>query len=459
MERVSTGISGLDGILRGGVPEGATVLVAGKPGTGKTIFAHQMAFYNSSPGRKVIYLTTLSEPLIKVMKYQQEFTFFNFSNFQHNFIYQDLGSLLRNKGPSGALNAIDDLLKRHEPFLAIIDSIKTVFDILNSSLECREFLVDLSVKLATWGCTTLLLGEYSEEELDVRPESAIVDGIIYLYAEDKKQQRRYLRVLKMRGTGYTGGENILFITERGIAIFPRVHPKVSAQSYECLTERISTGIAGLDEMTGGGIPRGTTTLVSSSSGTGKTILALHYAYAGLCQGENIIYVTFEENPNQILYTSANMGISLQPYMQNSQMQLQHISPIELNVDEHLYHIQKLCGKHGAKRVIIDSISSFEIGMEDKFKYTDYIWAMTDYFKTRGVSTLLTNEIHASEQASTITKHGISYLADNLLLLRFIESDMDIKCYLRVIKMRTSHHYTKMREFHIGSTGVAIGASL
>ncbi|HUW64714.1 MAG TPA: ATPase domain-containing protein [Spirochaetia bacterium] len=457
MQKVSTGINALDAILGGGIPEGATVLVVGRPGSGKTIMAQQMMFHNASPENKVIYMTTLAEPQVKVLKFQQEFSYFDRSKFQQAVIYHDLGSALRKGGPSQALAVIDEVLKQHQPRLFILDAMKSLADMMPSPTDYREFLLDLSLRLATWGCTALLLGEYSEEEIEDRAESTIVDGIILLYGtEEKKHQKRYLRILKMRGTGYASGETVFRITEEGINIFPRLHPVVRNQEYIQFTGRISTGVPGLDELMDGGIPRGNTTLVSGSSGTGKTMLALHYGLAGLLAGETTVFVTFEENPSQFVGNAMVLGIDLRPYIESGHLHLIHISPIELEVDEHVFRIQKTVRDTYAGRLIIDSISSFEVGMGDKEKYTDYIWALTDFFKTQGVNVLLTHEMHEVTSVSVLTKHGISFVADNLLLLFYLEQGAEVKRFLRVLKMRGSNHSTLLRELRIGNHGLSLG---
>jgi len=456
LERISTGINELDEMLCGGYPEGSTILIVGRPGTGKTIFAHQMMFHNATPAKKAIYLTTLAEPQVKVMRFQQELDFFDHAKFQKTVIYHDLGSILRRRGSSQCLAYISELLQKYQPSLTVVDAVKSLADMIPSFTEFREFLLDLSLRLATWGCTALLLGEYSEEDIEVRPECAIADGIVYLSGtEEEKRQKRYLRIMKMRGTGYVGGQVMYLISEKGLQIFPRLKPEVGMQSYGLFTDRISTGLAGLDEMTGGGITRATTTLLSGSSGTGKTVLALHFAYAGLVAGEAAVYVSFEENPGQLTSSARRLGLDLQPYIDSGQFHLLHVSPIELDVDEHTFIIQKLVREAGALRLVIDSISAFEIGMADKIQYTDFIWALSDYFKTCGVSLLLTHELHDWSQASEITRHGISYLADNLLLLRFLEHGLDVTRYLRVVKMRGSGHVTKMRELRIGDGGMEL----
>lgn len=456
MDRISTGVHALDNILGGGFPEGSTVLVVGKPGSGKTILAHQIVFHNASEDNKVIYLTTLSEPQVKIMKFQKEFEFFDKAKFQSSVIYQDLGSVLRKRGYTHSLIVIDELLRKHQPKLIVIDTLKTLADMVPSMLEFREFLLDLSLRLATWGCTAVFLCEYAEEEISIRPESAIADGIVYLSGtEEKKQQKRYLRILKMRGTGYEGGENVFKITSKGIEVFPRLNPDVSNQTYELFKTRVSTGIKGLDEMMGGGIPKGSTTMVSGASGTGKSLLSFHFAYSGLLAGEPVVYVSFEENMGQIIYRAGNLGMDLSPYIESGLFKLIYVSPMELDVDEHIYSIQKAVAESGAKRLVIDSISAFELGMKDKIKYTDYIYALTDYFKTHGVTVLLTHEMHDSLSVSELTKYGISYIADNLLLMRFIEEGFEVKRYLRVVKMRSSSHDTILRELYIDDRGLTV----
>lgn len=271
-------------------------------------------------------------------------------------------------------------------------------------------------------------------------------------------QKRYLRILKMRGTDFLGGENVFQITADGIQVFPRINSlpadRLFDQSLDDLPERLGTGLPGLDEMMGGGIPRGTATLVSGASGTGKTLLALNFATAGLESGESAVYVTFEEHPRQILDGARRLGLDLGHHLEAGRLKMLYVSPMELDVDINVYQIQKLVHDHKAARLVIDSISAFEIGMNDKIKYTDYIWALTDYFKAREVSVLLTHEIHNGELFE-MTKHGVSYVADNLILLRFLEQGLDLKRYLRVVKMRASSHTTMLRELLIGPMGISL----
>lgn len=456
MDRISTGILVFDQILGGGLPKGSTILLAGRPGTGKTILAHQMMFQNAGIDDKALYVTTLSEPQIKIIKFQQEFSFYDIDKVQKSIIYKDLGGVLRKEGPTQAVKLLDNYLKEYQPKMIFIDTIKTFADIIPNSMEFREFMTDLSVRLTTWGCTTILLGEYSEEDIENRPESAIADGIIYLYGtEEKRQQKRYLRVLKMRGTNHSNGEAVFKISSDGLNVFPRLNSTLMLQDIAQYSERVSSGVPKLDQLMGGGIPKASTTLVTGPSGSGKTMLALSFALAGIKSGIVTVFVSLEENPLQIINNFIQIGQDIRPYIEEGVLHILYVSPVELDVDEHVYRIQELARDVGAERLIIDSISSFEVGMSDKVKYTDYIWGLTDYFKSHGVSVLLTHEMHDASTLSALTKHGVSFVADNLLLLVFKEEGKYLNRYLRVVKMRGSGHSTELKELIIDQTGVSI----
>jgi circadian clock protein KaiC len=348
MNRLPTGVDALDHILQGGLPSGSTVLLTGSPGTGKTILANQIVFNNASADSRVLYLTTMSEPQAKILKFQNEFSYFDIEKFQSCVFYYDLSAVLRRDTAGNVLSLIDELLHKHQPAIVVIDTIKVLDDIVSSAFGIREFILDLSMKLAVWDCTALLIGEYGEGEIMARPESAIADGIIYLYGtEEKKYQKRYLRILKMRGTDYYQGEIFFKIKNSGLEPYPRLNPDISVQSYiRDYTRRVSTGVAAIDNMMGGRIPESTVTLVSGGAGTGKTVISASFAFNGLTNGEAVIYVTFEENPAQFVNSARSIGFDIKPYIETGQLTLIHVSPVELNVDEHIFMIQEHVRKQG-----------------------------------------------------------------------------------------------------------------
>lgn len=458
MDRITSGIESLDYVLHGGIPAASSVLIVGNPGTGKTILVNQIVFNNASADNKVLYFATMSEPQVKIMKFQQEFSYFDINKFQQSVIYCDLGSVLSKDGTKRALAYIDELLLEYQPKIIVIDTIKTLSDMIQSNLEIRKFMLELSTKLAVWECTTFYLGEYTEKEIEERPESAIVDGIIYLSGtEEKKFQKRFLRILKMRGTGFESGEIFFRITSDGFVLFPRLHSDVSDEIYSRnFSQRLSSGNQNLDKLLGGGIPRSTVTIISGGTGTGKTLMSVNFAFGGLKNGESVVYATFEENPKQLINSALSIGIELAPYLESGKLIIIHVSPVELDLDEHIFLIQTYIRKMKASRLIIDSISSFELGVEDKIKYTDYIWSLTNFLKAEGVTTIMVHEIHESMHVLELTKYGISFVADNLILLQSKEIGLDIKRYIRVVKCRSSYHEMGLKEYRITQDGILIG---
>ena len=459
MERLKTGIRGLDQVLQGGIPRYSTILIAGSPGSGKTILSQNILFnYNRASGLNVLYLSTISEPQFKVIRFQQEFSFFNSEAFMDTVIYQDIGSIIRTKGIKQTLEIVDELVQQLQPALIAIDSIKAIADMLPSALAFREFISDLNIKLSLWECTVLLVGEYNEEEISRRPESAVVDGIIYLYgAEEKKFQKRYLRILKMRGTSYEAGEHLLKISQEGVNIFPRLNPLFSGsgQTYSHDFQRQSTGVPGLDQMLGGGIPAGTTTLISGETGTGKTLLALSWIVQGARENEPGLFVTYDENPLQLKRNASSFGWRADNFLKRNLLDFFYVSPIELEVDQHIHEIQQKALEMQVGRIVIDSISSFEIGMSDKYKYTDYLWGLTSFFKMQGISLTIITESLYSQGSLELTKHGTSYLADNIIILSYLRDGFETRRLLEVRKMRGSRHLATAREYMISSRGPVV----
>ncbi|MEW6182902.1 MAG: ATPase domain-containing protein [Bacillota bacterium] len=325
MKRLRTGIHGLDRILSSGIPEYSSVFIAGAPGTGKTILT-QNILHNLAKEAKVLYISTLSEPQIKVIRYQQELTFFDPDAFMKRVIYHDIGGIIRQDGARRGLEEIERLVREHRPIAVAVDSIKAIVDLIGSNLEFREFISDLTVRLAAWECTALFVGEYSEDELASRPETAIADGIFFIYGmEEKKHQKRYLRVLKMRGADYASGEHLLKITKDGVKIYPRLNPVVADQSYLAFGNRQATGVSGLDRMLGGGIPAGATTLIAGSTGTGKTLLGLSWLIQGARENESGMIASFEENPLNLKWCTRTFGWELDSLEKQNLIRFFHFS--------------------------------------------------------------------------------------------------------------------------------------
>jgi circadian clock protein KaiC len=243
LERLSTGSAPLDAILGGGIPAGSVTVVAGEPGAGKTVFTLQTLFHHARQGKKCFYFTTLSEPALKIIRYMQLFSFFDARLVEERVVFADLGSTLRQDGAEKALTQIIQYVESEEPDLVAIDSFKAIHDLLPSAAHGRAFVYDLAVGMAAWGATTLLVGEYTLEDIGVAPEFAIADGIVRLSNErEALTTARQFEIVKMRGANYVTGRHFFEIGADGLSFYPRVRgPEMIDEPPVDLTERAATG--------------------------------------------------------------------------------------------------------------------------------------------------------------------------------------------------------------------------
>jgi len=459
LERVSTGVERLDEMLDGGIPRYSTVFIAGLPGTGKTILSQQALFANARQGRTGLYLSTISEPPIKVLRFLQGLTFFDPDLFGRKVIYGDLGSPLRSGGPQEMAKALDTMVREYRPELLVIDSFKALRDTIRDILAFREFTNDIAIRLAAWEVTALLVGEYSETDAHEGPEFAIADGIIYLYGtEEAEKQKRFLRIIKMRGTSFYAGEHYFDITKDGIAIFPRLAPQVVGE-YAAPTRRVGSAIEGFDDMLGGGLYEATSTMISGSTGSGKTLVAMSFAVASARQGRPVLYVSFEESAQQVARNSEGLGWGVAQLQRQGLLEILHVSPSELNIDRHAYVIMERARSLGARMVVIDSITAFQAAVPDPAKYQSYMWAINDHFKRAGVTILMTTEVAGILGPLEISAQRVSFVADNVIFLRYIEIDGEIAHGVGVLKMRGSQHDRHLRELIIDPPRIAVGRPL
>jgi circadian clock protein KaiC len=458
LERLSTGSAPLDAILGGGIPTGSVTVIAGEPGSGKTIFTLQALFHHARQGKKCLYFTTLSEPALKVIRYMQLFSFFDARLLDERVVFADLGSTLRSGGVEPALAQMLQRVESEEPDLVAIDSFKAIHDLLPSDGHSRLFVYDLAVSMAAWGATTLLVGEYEPEHIGTAPEFAIADGIVRLTTERQGlTTARQLEVLKLRGANYVTGRHFFEMSADGLTFYPRVRgPEMTGEPPVDLADRVPTGVSGLDALLLGGVPRASATMVEGGTGTGKTLLGLHFLLEGVRRGEPGILFTLEETPEQIRAIANNFGWKLAPLEAQGRLLISYTSPVELLTDRFLDVVRRQVERVGARHAVLDSLTSMALGVPSERRFRELVYALSKHFRAAGVTPFMTMEVAELLGAAQLTGHGVSSTADNLILLRYVEVDGRLERAVSVLKARGTGHVTELRRFKIDGRGAHVG---
>jgi len=439
------------------VPAGSVIFVTGLPGSGKTILCEQALFANAAVIPSVLYATTLSEPPVKMLQFSSKFSFFKPALLESVVHYSDLGSALREEGPAGLLKRLEELIRELRPGFMVLDSFRVLREYFTDAKDFREFASDLMIMLAAWEVTSFLVGEYRIEDTETDPEFAIADGILHLSGTNESiRQKRYLNILKMRGTDAFLGRHFFEIADDGLHVYPRIVPHVS-QDYLLGPRRIGTAIEGLGEMLRGGLYEGGVALISGGSGSGKTLVAASFAVECARRGEAALYVSFEESPQQLTDNCGRLGWDVSDLATQGLMDVLHVAPSELDIDRHAFVIQERAQLCSARLVVIDSVSAFDIVPGSGEVVHDYLWGIADYFKRQSVTLILTTEEYSFFEGGGEPERRMSYLADTVLLLRLVEVGGDVKRRVSVMKMRGSGHDTRIRELVIDEHGVKVAA--
>jgi circadian clock protein KaiC len=459
LPRVRTGNPEADRILGGGFPANSINIVMGEPGTGKTLFAEQLLFRNADGDRPVLYFTTLSEPLSKVVTYLQQFSFYDENKVGGAVLYDDLGAALATEGPDALMPRVKNAIQNIGPKIIVIDSFKAIHDLAGSAPRMRRLVSNLAGLLSAYSTTTFLVGEYQAQDVARYPEFAVADGIVE-FARQKRTStdERFLRVSKLRGSSYLEGLHGLHITTAGLEVYPRLVSPAVPEGYSTARERLSTGVKGLDPMLQGGVWRGSTTLVIGPTGSGKTTLGLQFSLAGVAEDEPALYVNFQENPNQL----RRIVDSLDPKGVKGgrpRLHLLYASSVELQIDRIIVEIFRTVETHGIRRVVVDAVGDLAMAAADPQRIHDFLYALVQRFTVLGITVLFLMEdtVHGPlALPSGPTEFGrLSYMCDNLIVLE-IERGERLHRRISVYKTRGSGHDETMHSMTITEAGVSVG---
>ena len=455
-ERLTSGQPRLDAILHGGLPANGINMVIGAPGSGKTILTEQYIFRNATVERPALYLSTVSEPFDKIIRYAQSLEFFDAQAIGARVIYEDLGQALRDQGLPGVLTRIDALIKEHHPGLVVIDSFRALHAFASDQAEFRRFLHDLAGRLTALAASSFWVGEYDAADSSEAAEFAVADAIISLgMTRIAERQTRILQIRKLRGSGFAAGEHAYRITAAGLDVFPRLADALETSDYALGTVRQSTGVEALDTLLADGYWPGSTTLVCGPSGVGKTLIGLHFIFQGAKAGQPGVIATLQENQIQLARIVEGFGWSLdQPGVH-----LMARSPVDVYIDEWVYELLDLIEKTGAKRVLLDSLADLYFTIGDPVRFREWMYSLTQRLVRLGVSLFTTLEVPELFDVVRVSEQGMSHLSDNVLLLQYIRRDSRIERALTVLKTRASRHEPEVRAFQISKEGIVLGPAL
>jgi len=349
------------------------------------------------------------------------------------------------------------------PSIVVVDSFRTVVrNVLESEVQIQGFVQQLGLLLTSWEATTFLIGEYVDSELRDNPVFTVADGLFWLYQNvERNSVVRKLQIMKLRGQASVPGMHTFRITDAGLQAFSRTLGLAGRKKKAPGARRLSIGVPELDEMLGGGIPEGDSLLIAGSSGTGKSLLATQFIAAGLREGQPGIVAVFEERPEEYAARANSFGLDLNAPMKDGSLKVIYLRPLDLSVDETMQEILDAIQKSGAKRLVIDSLAGFEMALAPGFRtdFRESLYRMIYSLTGIGVTILSTVEMEESFTELLFSTYSISFLTDDIIRLRYVEIEGQLRKVLMVVKMRRGAHSKDIREYEITSEGVAVGERL
>ena len=461
IHKLPTGVPGLDEILGGGISEFSFNIIAGTPGCGKTTMAQQVAFSNGTPKKPALYFTVLGEPVLKMLRYQQQFSFFDESKVGKAVRFVNLSELALDQSLNAVLEEIVRQVTTANAGVVVIDSFRTLAPKASSyvdAVEVQSFIHRLAQFLASWEATAFLVGEYVEEEIRDNPLFTMVDGIFWLsQVSERNSVVRKLQVIKLRGQASVPGLHTMRIGAHGVEAFSRTLGLVATKTKPSNRKQMSTGIAELDKMLGGGIIEGDSVLVTGPSGTGKSALATQFIAEGLRRGEPGIMAIFEERPDGYTQRAGSFGLNLKAAEQKGMLETLYLRPLDLSVDETMQAILDAIKRVKAKRLVIDSLVGFEMALAPGYRadFRESLYRMIGALTGAGITIMSTVEVEDSFTSLQFSHYAISFLTDDIIRLRYVEIDGQLRKTLVVIKMRGGNHSKDIREYVITDKGVVV----
>ena len=463
---VDTGIAGFDVVLRGGLIRNRLYVVEGDPGSGKTTLALQFLFAGVKRGECVLYvaLSETAEELKTIAK-------------EHGWSLEGLDIFELWSGEQGlnldarytmfhpsevelteTTKALLAEVERTNPSRVVVDSLSELRLLSQNSLRYRRQILALKQYFAKRNCTVLLVDDTTGEAADMQLRS-VAHGVIGLerHSPEYGATRRRLQLIKIRGWAYLEGYHDFLIKRGGLEVFPRL---VASEHFAEFTRGdVPSGLDRLDQLLGGGLARGTSTLITGPAGSGKSSIAAQYAATAAARGECASLFLFDESIATFKERCEGIGIDINQHIEEGRVRIRQIDPAEMSSGQFSHVTRAEVEEHNARLVVIDSLNGYLQAMPSEKLLTIYLHELLTYLGQRGVTTILIMAQHGLVAASTEAPVDTSYLADTVILTRFFEAAGEVRQAISVIKKRTGHHERTIRELKLDSKGITIGEPL
>ena len=464
--KAGTGVAGLDDILHGGLARDRVYLLEGSPGTGKTTAALQFLMQGAEQGDKGLYVT-LAETETELQATAES----------HGWALSDLIDIFELAPPESLLDEqqqqsllyssdlelgettrlIFEAVERSKPNLVVIDSLSEIRLLAQGSLRYRRQILALKHYFAKHGATVLMLDDLTAEATD-RTVHSVAHGVIRLeeLAPSYGAERRRLRVIKYRGQAFRGGYHDFNILHGGLAVYPRLIALEHKSDFE--RSVLGTGIPQLDSLLGGGLERGSSTLILGPAGTGKSLLTLQFALSTIKRGSRAAMFVFDEELGLLFSRARGLGIDLEGMVASGGLLVEQVDAAELSPGEFTHKVRNCVEQSDARTVIIDSLNGYQAAMPEEQNLVLHMHELLQYLNRRGATTILTVAQHGlvGDMKAPV---DVTYLADTVVLLRYFESVGRVRRAISVIKKRAGRHEDTIREMRIDSDGLTIGEPL
>ncbi len=464
-EQMTTGVPGLDRLLGGGLRRRGLNVVLGGPGAGKSVLAHQIGAHLIRGGGKVLYLTALVETHQTLISQARTFRFFDPSVVPGSFYYASLYPVLAKSGLQGAREEISRLVVHHGPDLVILDGVHALKVSAESKLEYQRFMHEMEAQSAVSGVTTLLL-THPDEGMAADPTFTIADGIFHLRSEDVGLRKvRMFSVEKLRGVAHIRGWHTFEITGDGLQLYPRLESLTAGRRVDVvgktpdLADEPLAGLAveGLDEMLGGGLSKGSSTLVIGTPGSGKTLLGLAFLSAGAEAGEPGLLLSFHEPPDALLSKADGVGLPLRKGVEQGTVHLHWQAPSELLADDVAERMLAVVEEHRIRRLVIDALEDVRHAVIPREREIPFVASLANLLREREVTTILLQDLPRVAGINfDMPMEDLSAIMDNVLHLRYVEQRGELTRLVAVLKVRARMHDHSLRHLRITGEGMSVG---